>query len=73
MNAVQELATIRTQANAILPVGKALPTDDDLEDITKTKCIHCATAFDPITQNITFVRVDRGALIWWHRQGTCPA
>jgi hypothetical protein len=73
MSAVQELTTVRIQANAILPVGKDLPTDDDIADISKTGCIHCNTAFYPITQNITFVRVERGTLIWWHRQGTCPA
>lgn len=53
-------------------VGLGLPTDEDLADIQKIQCFNCALSFNP-KLSITFVRLGNRELIWWHRQGTCPA
>ena len=51
----------------ILNSNDTAPTTQDLLDIKKKQCIHCACPFDE-TRKITFTRTSNGKLLWWHRR-----
>jgi hypothetical protein len=40
-------------------VNEEKPTDEDLHDIQRTRCINCTSPFDP-TIPVVFVRTKRG-------------
>lgn len=56
----------------ILNTAEIPTTPEDISDIDVKGCLHCGVAHDPVIP-MTYVRLEHGELIWWHRTGSCPA
>lgn len=54
----------------IIEVDNLKVTNSHIARVEKKECLNCGEPYDP-ARKITFVILEDGRVIWWHRQGFC--